>query len=71
MNLLLAGRATTDVIRTDEDHAVVEGIFELGDDGGRIAGLPDELGIETGENQLLIRRIVSRSGVTVQLWTPS
>lgn len=62
LNLLLAGRATTDVIRTDEDHAVVEGIFELGDDGGRVAALLDELGIESGENQLLIRRIVSRSG---------
>jgi DNA repair protein RecN (Recombination protein N) len=62
LNLLLAGRATTDVIRTDEDHAVVEGIFELGDDGGRVAGLLDELGIESGESQLLIRRIVSRSG---------
>lgn len=62
LNLLLAGRATADVIRTDEDQAVVEGIFELGQHKDRVASLLDELGIETGDGQLLVRRIVSRSG---------
>src|SRR5690554_6805955 len=28
LNLLLGGRATTEVIRTDEDEAVVQGVFE-------------------------------------------
>lgn len=62
LNLLLAGRATTDIIRTDEDQAVVEGIFDLGSQHERVAVLLDGLGIETGDGQLLIRRIVSRSG---------
>ncbi|MEZ4458307.1 MAG: DNA repair protein RecN [bacterium] len=62
LNLLLAGRATTDVIRTDEDQAVVEGIFELGHQREAVTETLHELGIETNEGQLLIRRIVSRSG---------
>ena len=49
LNLLLAGRATTDVIRTDEDQAVVEGIFELGHQRETVTETLHDLGIETNE----------------------
>ncbi|MFP4601093.1 MAG: DNA repair protein RecN, partial [Persicimonas sp.] len=62
LNLLLGGRASTDVIRSDEDEAVVEAIFapdpeQIGPINARLA----EEGIEAGD-ELLVRRIVSRSG---------
>ena len=61
LNLLLGGRASTDVIRTDADAAVVEGIFALNDDE-ELSGRLSELGIEATPGQLVIRRVVSRSG---------
>lgn len=62
LNLILGGRATAEVIRTDEDEAVVEAIFELGDaTRNRIAAWLDAQGMEAGR-ELIIRRIVSRSG---------
>ena len=61
LNLLLGGRASNDVIRTDEDAAVVEGIFDLADDT-RLNALLADRGIETLPGQVMIRRIVSRSG---------
>lgn len=63
LNLLLGGRATADVIRSEEDQAVVEGVFEL-DEGQqeRINTLLLELGIEACDHELVVRRIVSRSG---------
>ena len=57
LNLVLGGRASTDVIRTDQDEAVVEAVFELTG-----PHLPRALGIDTGAGQLVVRRIVSRSG---------
>jgi DNA repair protein RecN (Recombination protein N) len=64
LNLLLGGRAAADVVRTDESEAVVEAIFEPGPK--TLAALHarlDAFGIPTGEDgQLVIRRIVSRSG---------
>ena len=61
LNLLLGGRATTDVIRTDEDAAVVEGVFDLATPQ-RLNTMLGERGIQTLENQVVIRRVVSRSG---------
>jgi DNA repair protein RecN (Recombination protein N) len=62
LNLLLGGRASTDVIRSDEDEAVVEAIFapQKGTLDQINARLEAE-GIETGQD-LVVRRIVSRSG---------
>ncbi len=63
LNLLLGGRAMTEVIRTDEDEAVVEGVFELGPRSReRVEAILDERGMETLDGQLMVRRIVSRSG---------
>ncbi|MFU8806753.1 MAG: AAA family ATPase, partial [Bradymonadaceae bacterium] len=62
LNLILGGRASTEVIRTDEDEAVVEAIFELSNStGNRIGAFLEAQGIET-HRDLIIRRIVSRSG---------
>lgn len=64
LNLLLGGRAAAEVVRTDESEAVVEAIFEPAP--RTLAALNTRLeafGIPTGEEgQLVIRRIVSRSG---------
>jgi DNA repair protein RecN (Recombination protein N) len=63
LNLLLGGRASTDVIRTSEDEAVVEGIFELGKQhASRVTALLEAEGIAPESHQLLVRRIISRSG---------
>jgi DNA repair protein RecN (Recombination protein N) len=62
LNLLLGGRASTDVIRTDTDEAVVEAIFEPSAKKlAQINEMLSEQGIDEGD-ELLVRRIVSRSG---------
>jgi DNA repair protein RecN (Recombination protein N) len=62
LNLLLGGRASTDVIRSDEDEAVVEAIFAPKKDTlDEINARLEAEGIETGA-ELVVRRIVSRSG---------
>jgi DNA repair protein RecN (Recombination protein N) len=62
LNLLLGGRASTDVIRSDEDEAVVEAIFAPGKKTlTAINARLEAEGIETGQD-LVVRRIVSRSG---------
>ncbi len=63
LNLILGGRASTDVIRTDEDQAVVEACFDLdARHASRINEQLEDLGIECNDKQLMIRRIVSRNG---------
>ena len=62
LNLLLGGRASTEVIRTDEDAAVVEGVFEPhGETAAHLRALLDARGIDY-DDQLIVRRIVSRNG---------
>lgn len=60
VNLILGGRASTEVIRTGEDDAVVECLFDLAGHEALLARLA-ESGIET-DGELLIKRVVSRSG---------
>jgi len=60
VNLLLGGRARGEIIRTGEEDASVEAIFDLGENppvGEKliVAGLAND-------DELLVRRIVSRSG---------
>ena len=63
LNLLLGGRASADVIRNDEDKAVVEGSFELeGPTRVNIERVLEDLDIEMADGQLVIRRVVSRKG---------
>jgi DNA repair protein RecN (Recombination protein N) len=62
LNLVLGGRASTDVVRAGSDSAVVEAIFEPSDAAAATIGrLLDARGIDVG-NQLIVRRIVARSG---------
>jgi DNA repair protein RecN (Recombination protein N) len=62
LNLILGGRASTEVIRTGEDEATVEGGFEPSDTRlARINEMLEERGIETGD-ELIIRRRLRRSG---------
>lgn len=61
LNLLLGGRANAEIIRTGEESAVVEGIFEL-DDSSDVDAILDGHGLPECEGQLLIRRIVARTG---------
>lgn len=62
LNLLLGGRASTDVIRSDEEEAVVEAIFSPNSPRLKaINALLEAEGI-SGEKDLVVRRILSRSG---------
>ncbi len=60
LNLILAGRANTDVVRTGQKSAEVEGIFEF--DTKDIDIFLETKGIAAGEGQLIIKRIVSKTG---------
>ncbi len=60
VNLILGGRASADLIRTGEDDAVVECLFDLSGHEAIRTKLA-ESGIET-DGELLIKRVVSRSG---------
>jgi len=60
LHLLLGGRASNDLIRTDCDAAEVEGVFTLPGDSRTAAAL-DQQGLARGE-EVTIRRTVSRSG---------
>jgi DNA repair protein RecN (Recombination protein N) len=60
LHLLLGGRASNDLIRTDSDAAEVEGVFTL-PPGSRMTETLDRQGLLKGE-EVTIRRTVSRSG---------
>jgi DNA repair protein RecN (Recombination protein N) len=60
VNLVLGGRASADLIRTGEDEAVVEALFDLSGRDGILALLADS-GVEC-DGELLVKRTVSRSG---------
>lgn len=60
LNLVLGGRASTEVIRTGADAATVEALFDLADSPEVQARLT-AAGLEAAE-QLVVRRVLSRSG---------
>lgn len=60
VNLLLGGRARGEIIRTGEEEASVEAIFELSEEP--LLGLKlKDAGLDN-DGELLVRRIVARSG---------
>jgi DNA repair protein RecN (Recombination protein N) len=59
--LILGGRASSDLIRSGAEEAEVEALFDLGEDADLIAGL-DAQGIRMEDGDLIVRRIVQRSG---------
>jgi DNA repair protein RecN (Recombination protein N) len=61
ISLILGSRANTDLIRSNADEASVEGLFQI----NKLQWLKDrleDLGLPADEDQLLIRRLVHRSG---------
>tara|TARA_B100000315_G_scaffold122793_1_gene112728 strand:+ start:15363 stop:17066 length:1704 start_codon:yes stop_codon:yes gene_type:complete len=61
LGLLLGERADTDFIRTGQDTASVEGLFDCENYRG-IFSLLEQTGIELNKDQLLLKRTISRSG---------
>jgi DNA repair protein RecN (Recombination protein N) len=60
LNLILGGRADTDYIRSGEDTATVEAVFQI-EDNELLEDL-HSYGIETADGELLIKRNVARNG---------
>lgn len=59
LDLLLGGRASSDMIRTGEEEALVEALFDIPSD----YRLPEELGEDVAESgELILSRKFSRSG---------
>jgi DNA repair protein RecN (Recombination protein N) len=61
LGLLLGARSSQDMIRSDCDSAVVEGVFEIGK-CGPVEALLLESGLESEDHMLLVRRELSVSG---------
>jgi DNA repair protein RecN (Recombination protein N) len=59
--LILGARAQPDLIRSGEDSAVVEALFEV-EESGPVALLLDESGHRLNDRQLVLKRELSRSG---------
>jgi DNA repair protein RecN (Recombination protein N) len=60
VNLVMGGRASTDLIRSGEEEAVVEALFDLSGRPELLAAL-EEAGIDC-DGELVVKRTVSRSG---------
>ncbi len=59
--LLLGERASADLVRPGAERAVVEAVFEFGADP-ELARAADELGIDLGDETLVVRREISAEG---------
>ncbi len=60
INLVMGGRASADSIRTGEDEATVECVFDI-DGNDEVRGILVRAGFEAGR-ELLVKRTISRSG---------
>jgi len=61
VSLLLGGRAYSELIRSEKEDAVVEAVFDI-KGSSEVQGLLESMGISSDDDQLIIRRIISRSG---------
>ncbi|MGE4133330.1 MAG: DNA repair protein RecN [Bdellovibrionales bacterium] len=61
LSLLMGDKADSDIIRTGVDQAVIEGYFDLSSRPDVVSVL-EEMGIESGEDTLVVRRILSQQG---------
>src|SRR3954453_7805992 len=61
LSLLLGERASSEVVRSGEDRASIEGVFEV-DGREDLARLLDERGIEGDEGVLVLKREVAAGG---------
>ena len=62
LSLLLGSKADASVIGQGSDNCVVEAVFRVPEDDQAIAGIMEENEIETDGEELVIRRVVARSG---------
>ncbi len=61
INFILGDRASSDLIKSGEDEAQVEALFDISDDS-EFLGRLGSLGIQTGGGEVLIKRVFSVSG---------
>src|ERR1035437_8047739 len=61
LSLLLGGKANAEVIRTGKDQAIIEGAFDLSERPDIKKDL-EELALDSGDDGLVVRRIISQSG---------
>ena len=61
LGLLLGDRSSPDLIRTGENRAFIEGVFDI-DGNTPLEELLSEAGLDVGEDELLIRRELVASG---------
>ncbi|MCP9452713.1 MAG: DNA repair protein RecN [Nitrospira sp.] len=62
IELLVGGRASSDQIRFGEEEATVEAVFEIPPDLPLLTTLREQGVLGAAEHQLVVRRIISRSG---------
>ncbi len=62
LGLLLGGRASTDIIRTGADEAVVEGMFTVDHRHAPAIAKLESIGIDVGDDEFVVRRVVPRKG---------
>ncbi len=61
LSLLMGGKASADTIRTGASQATIEGCFDLSKRADLLENL-QSIGIETDENILVVRRVISSGG---------
>src|SRR4051812_26137441 len=61
ISLILGSRANTELIRAGCDEAVVEGLFDISELKWVKSRL-EKLGFDSGSDELLVKRVVSRNG---------
>ncbi len=59
--LLMGGRASSELVRSGREEAAVEALFDIGS-YSQIREVLTEYGMDNQDNNLIIRRIISRSG---------
>ena len=62
LTLLVGGRASTDLIRSETDEAVLEAVFSIPSNSPLIHQLRELDLLQSGEQELIIRRVLSRTG---------
>ena len=62
LSLLLGSRADSSVIGGDAESCVVEAVFGVPETDNILKGILEENDVESGDGELIIRRVVNRSG---------
>ena len=62
LSLLLGAKADASVIGGDAPNCVVEAVFEIPESDRTLRSLLEDNGVEASEGELIIRRVVSRTG---------